>query len=234
MEAPIEFPDPSEAGPEGFLAVGGNLNVSKLLSAYRAGIFPWPMTGFPLAWFSPDPRAILTFDKFHVPRSLQKAKYRALNDGWHFSMDRAFSEVIAACAGIARKGQDGTWITPRLLAAYLALHRAGYAHSIELWDRNGKLLAGMYGVEVDGIFSGESMFHHASNGSKLVLEHTIEYLKSKSATWMDIQVMTPHLQALGAEEMERGAFLRKLSADQRRARERQVRLFGDTDSPRKN
>ena len=201
----VRFPDPRQASEEGIVAVGGDLEPESLKLAYGQGIFPWPMEGFPLAWFCPADRAILEFERLHVPRSLKKVLRQSQ---FTFTVNRAFRQVIEACAESPRPGQDGTWITTDMIEAYSVFHELGYAHSVEVWD--GELLVGgIYGVEVDGVFSAESMFHRVSHASKIALLHLIQYLQAKGLTWMDIQVMTPHMEKLGAFTISRDEFLER-------------------------
>lgn len=205
------FPNPRSANftPEGIIAIGDDWSVETLIWAYRSGVFPWPIDGAPLCWFCPDPRAILNFSKLHLPKSLLRKKRK---NPYQLSQDQAFSEVIEACASTPRPGQIGTWITPQLKMAYLGLHKHGYAHSIEVWE--GKtLVGGIYGVDSGGVFSAESMFFHRPYCSKLALLALIEHLQSKGLEWMDIQVMTPHMKSLGAEEISRVEFLDLLEKD---------------------
>ncbi len=226
-----KFPNPREAPPDGLLAIGGDLHPASLILAYSKGIFPWPVpdpdsapgseeSEMILAWFSPDPRAILDFSVLHLPRSLAKA---GRNAGFHFTLDQAFDQVIEACAQVPRPGQPGTWITPSMLEAYRDLHRLGIAHSAETWREN-QLVGGIYGVEVQGCFAGESMFHRETNASKLALLHLVAELRTRGIEWMDIQMMTPHLEALGAREISRDEYLTKLSRTQALGR----RPFGDS------
>jgi leucyl/phenylalanyl-tRNA--protein transferase len=212
-----EFPDPRSANRDGIVAVGGDLHPRSLLLAYRQGIFPWPVEGFPLLWFCPAERGVLEFRELHLPRSLARARRQTL---LRFSVDTAFAEVIRACAATPRPGQDGTWITPQIIAAYIRLHRMGITHSIEAW-RGERLVGAIYGVEVDGAFAAESMFYHEPDASKLALLHLIEHLRARGLDWLDIQVLTPHLARLGAKAIPRDAFLEKL----RRTRARGLRLF---------
>ncbi len=207
--APNEiFPDPeTHADEQGIVAVGGSLSIERLTSAYRRGIFPWPVEGYPMLWFSPDPRAILEFDRLHLGRSLRKSMKRS---EFTVTVDEAFKQVIIACGRVPRPGQDGTWITPELLRAYVKWHEAGAAHSIEVWER-GMLVGGLYGVEVDGAFSGESMFHARPDASKFALLYLVQWLQSRGLEWMDIQMLTPHMEALGARAIPRSAFLKKLT-----------------------
>jgi leucyl/phenylalanyl-tRNA--protein transferase len=214
----IEFPDPRNADPEtGLLAVGGDFGVERLRAAYRGGIFPWPMGvgGFsaeevPPLWFSPDPRAVLFFEELHIPRSLARARRKS---ALRYTVDRAFTEVIEACAAAPRPGQDGTWITSKMLEAYIDLHRAGHAHSFEAWDGE-KLVAGLYGVDAGGAFAAESMFHHQDNASKLLVLEVIDHLRARGVQWLDIQVMTPHMERLGAREIKRQHYLALLEEAQ--------------------
>ena len=190
------------------------------MQAYRQGIFPWPHEGYPLLWFSPDPRAILNFDSLHIARSLARIRRRMLREGWTVTVDRAFPEVIALCSRVPRPGQSGTWITPQIKEAYVQLHRLGHAHSVEAW-REGILLGGIYAVDAGGAFAAESMFYLESNASKLALLGLVDYLKERGLEWLDIQMLTPHLQSLGACEIPRAVFLNKLAA----ALERGLKLF---------
>ncbi len=203
------FPDPRTVRGD-IVAFGNDLRVKVLRDAYRHGIFPWPHDDLPMPWFSPRRRAVLIFDELHVGRSLQKI---ARKTPFTFSIDRAFSRVIAACAEAPRPDQDGTWIEPAIIEAYTALHRAGDAHSVEVWDGED-LVGGVYGVDSGGVFTGESMFYRKPNGSKLALLHLIDHLRERGATWLDCQVMTPHMEALGARLITRTRFLDMLEAAQ--------------------
>jgi leucyl/phenylalanyl-tRNA--protein transferase len=203
----INFPDPRYASEEGIVALGGVLSTENLLRAYRRGIFPWPIEGLPLPWFCPGERAILEFRDLHVSRSLRYAMKRS---ALRFSIDEAFPQVIRACAGAKRAGEAGTWITPGIIHAYCELHRLGYAHSAEAWEGES-LVGGVYGVEVDGAFGGESMFYLRPNASKLALLFLIKELQASGLDWMDIQMMTPHMAALGARLIPRDEFLERLA-----------------------
>jgi leucyl/phenylalanyl-tRNA--protein transferase len=160
---------------------------------------------------------VLDFDRLHVPRSLARARRRST---LRFTIDADFPAVLRACASAPRPGQDGTWITPAITAAYLRLHRLGHAHSVEAW-RDGRLVGGLYGLDVDGAFGGESMFHTEPNASKLVLLFLVEHLRARGLDYLDVQVMTPHLERLGAHTMPRAAFLARLAA----TRARRLALF---------
>lgn len=218
----VRFPDPRGATREGIVAVGGDLHIDSLRLAYRQGIFPWPHDGLPLLWFCPPRRAVLDFADLHIPSRLARLRR---NCGLTFTIDRAFADVIANCRSAPRPGQQGTWITGEIQEAYRALHRAGDAHSVEAWDERGDLVGGMYGVESGGAFAGESMFYRQSGASKLALLHLIERLSARGLDWLDIQMMTPHMQALGATEISRSVFLARLKATQARG----LRLFDPAD-----
>lgn len=209
---PSRFPDPRYVRGD-VVALGDDLRVETLRDAYRHGIFPWPHDELPLPWFSPRRRTVIFFDELHVGRTLQKASRRS---GFTFTIDRAFDAVIAACASARRADDEGTWIGPDIIAAYTRLHRSGDAHSVEVW--NGDALAGgLYGIDAGGAFTGESMFHLEPNASKLALLHLVDHLRSRGATWLDCQVMTPHMQALGAREIPRARFLDMLAEAQAKA-----------------
>lgn len=229
---PRFFPSPSalveHPDPDGVVAIDGDLSVATLLEAYRLGIFPWPTDVRlrprgpivnVLLWFCPPERAILEFQNLQINRSLARARRRALASGeLRFTIDRAFREVMQACASVPRPGSEGTWITEPLLEAYGNLFDQGHAHSIEVWDAEGNLVGGVYGVEVDGIFAAESMFHRVSDASKLALLHLMEWLQGRGIAWIDIQMMTPHLEKLGARPLPRRDYLKLLSASRRRAK----------------
>jgi leucyl/phenylalanyl-tRNA---protein transferase len=199
------------------VAVGGELDPETLVRAYRHGIFPWPVEGLPLLWFCPRERAILELAQVHVGRSLARARRRST---LRFTVDAAFPAVIAACAESPRPGQESTWITPPILAAYTRLHALGVAHSVEAWQGDA-LVAGVYGVDVDGAFAAESMFHRESDASKLALLHLVDVLRAGGLDWLDVQVMTPHLERLGARSIPRREFLARLA----RTRARGLRIF---------
>jgi leucyl/phenylalanyl-tRNA--protein transferase len=204
------------------------MHPDSLLLAYRQGIFPWPIEGAPaLTWFSPLERGILDFGELHLPRSLRKF---AAKTPYRFTFDQAFDQVIDACQAAFRPGQPGTWITQELRDAYVEFHREGHAHSVEAWlpteqegspaNSNGELVGGLYGVYLDGVFAGESMFFKKPNASKLALLHLIDRLRSNGIEWMDIQVQTPHMQALGGKLIPRDEFLERLQRTHARFRGR--------------
>ena len=198
------MPDPRRAPAHGLIAAGGDLMPGTVLAADRTGIFPWPDVDGRLLWFSPDPRAILPLDCFHVSRSLQRTRRRAL---FTVTRDRDFSAVVAGCA----TSHGATWITPEMRAAYAELHRLGWAHSVEVW-RDEQLAGGVYGVTVGGLFAAESMFHHAADASKVALASLVEHLAASGFVLLDVQLLTPHLASLGAIEVSRNEYLSRLAA----------------------
>ncbi len=202
------FPDPAEAESDGLLAVGGDLSPLRLINAYAAGVFPWYGPESPILWWSPDPRPILEPAALHVPRSLR----RTLNSGrFHFSFDRDFGAVIRACAAQPRPGQDGTWILPEMIEAYERLHQLGFAHSLEARDREGGLVGGIYGLALGRAFFGESMFHAVSGASQAALAVLLRHLGGRGYHFLDCQQATPHVLRLGAREIPRTEFLRRLN-----------------------
>ncbi len=220
----IDFPDPRTFRyaewirigdylypADGIVHFGGELSVENLRNAYRAGIFPWYTEGIPLPWHCPDERAILEFSELKIPRSLEKIRRKG---ELTFTIDKAFRAVIRECSLAYRPGQGGTWITNEFEQKYTELYETGMAHSVEAWDAGGNLVGGLYGVDADGVFCGESMFYKVPNASKLAVLFLIDHLRSRGSTWLDSQVMTPHFEALGAKEIDRGEFLDKLKETQ--------------------
>jgi leucyl/phenylalanyl-tRNA---protein transferase len=209
-----EWLSPDPADELGLVALDYNLSPERLISAYRHGIFPWPDSSpfSPIPWVCPPQRAILEFERLHVPHNLRKSR-RALA-ALRFTVDQAFEDVITACAAAARPGQRGTWITPAMTGAYIELHRLGYAHSVEAWE-DGELMGGLYGVSAAGVFTGESMFHRVDDASKLCVLHLIEHLRARGSTWLDIQQMSRHFALLGARVISRTEFLAKLAEERR-------------------
>lgn len=206
------LPDPADADADGVVGIGADLSPGTLVDAYRRGIFPWPHTGIPLPWFSPDPRGILRFSSVHVSRSLRRTLRQA---GWTSTVDAAFTSVVAACA----QRDGGTWITPSMMRAYRRLHELGWAHSIEIWD-GAALVGGLYGVQLGGVFTGESMFHRRADASKAALLDLASRFAAAGGHCIDVQVLTDHLARLGATEEPRDRFLEDLA----RVRERDVRM----------
>ncbi len=197
-----DFPPAERAGRDGLLAVGGDLSPRRLLRAYGWGIFPWYGEGEPVLWWSPTPRFVLFPREFHCGATLKKVLRRG---EFHFTFDRAFAEVIQACA-LPRQDQPGTWITPDMLAAYVELHRLGYAHSLEAW-KSGGLAGGLYGVSLGRCFFAESMFHFENNASKAVLAVLAAALVRMKFVVIDCQVPTPHLARWGARSIPRRRYL---------------------------
>jgi len=191
--------------PNGLLAIGGDLSVPRLLRAYRSGIFPWYMPGEPLLWWSPDPRCVFGTHHMHVPRRLRRW---LKGSTWTVTADRDFAAVIDGCAA-PRLGDGGTWISPEMRAAYLALHEQGHAHSIEAWDGT-RLVGGLYGVALGRMFFAESMYSAEDNGSKVALLMLAAQLREWHWPMIDAQLASTHLRTLGAVLMRRSAFLRAL------------------------
>lgn len=199
------LPDPARADEDGVVGIGADLAPSTLVDAYRRGIFPWPHPGVPLPWFSPDPRGVVPLDGMRISRSLRRTLRRC---GWETTVDVAFDRVVAACG--ADRGEDGTWITSAMARAYGRLHELGWAHSIEVWDAD-RLVGGVYGVQVGGVFTGESMFHREDDASKVALLDLVTRLRAAGGMLLDVQLTTPHLVSLGAVDLPRAEFLDLLS-----------------------
>lgn len=200
----LSFPDPKSASPEGIVAYGGDLTPSRVMMAYRMGIFPWYSANDPILWWSPDPRLIFEFDDFKLRRSLRKKIAQ-----FEIRFDTAFSQVIRECGSVPRRGQRGSWILPEVIEAYEELHGMGLAHSIEAYQ-DGILVGGLYGVSVGRVFCGESMFAKVSDASKVAFAVLIEHLKEWGYDFIDCQVPTEHLKSLGAKEVSRDVFLERL------------------------
>jgi leucyl/phenylalanyl-tRNA--protein transferase len=189
---------------DGLIAYGGDFSVELLREAYSKGIFPWPQEDMPILWFSPDPRGVLDFSDFHVSTSLKK--WARTHEQWSYTFNQNFSQVMEQCRLQKRPGQNGTWILPEMEKAYLELFQRGEALSLEVWEEQ-QLIGGIYGVLIDGIFSGESMFHLKKNASKMALWKLVEELKSRGHQWMDIQMVTPVLAGFGGKLISRNEFL---------------------------
>jgi len=196
------FPPVGQADPDGLLAVGGDLSTERLLLAYRRGIFPW-YEGRYILWWCPDPRFVLFPDELKESKSMKQLIKR---DAFDFRTDTAFSDVISNCKTISRKGQESTWITDELRAAYTRLHEAGYAHSAEAW-LDGQLAGGLYGIRMGNVFFGESMFSRRSNASKYAFIRYIRQLRDEGVQLIDCQVYTEHLESLGARMIPRAVFI---------------------------
>jgi leucyl/phenylalanyl-tRNA--protein transferase len=199
------FPPAESAHHSGVLAIGGKLRAEWLIDAYRHGIFPWPFSDGTLAWWSPDPRAIVPLEACHIPQRLART---CRNGHFEVDVDRAFADVIHHCATVDDR-VDGTWITQGIERAYRELHEAGIAHSVEV-RRDGRLVGGLYGIALGGMFAAESMFHLERDASNVALVHLFERLTSRGYQLLDIQQLTPHLQRFGAIEIPRDAFLARL------------------------
>jgi len=205
------LPPPDGAPGDAPLAAGRDLGPQRLLEAYRQGIFPWFGPGQPVLWWSPDPRMILPLEAFRIRRSLAKVMRRARHTGhWQLRLNTAFDETMRACAA-PREGQPGTWITPAMRAAYGALHRRGFAHSIETWAGD-RLVGGLYGVSIGRMFFGESMFAREPDASKVALAGLVTMLRACDFHVIDCQQNTRHLASLGAHEIARASFLRQMRA----------------------
>ena len=201
------FPDPRHADAHGWVCLGDSLETPVLLDAYRHGIFPWPVPGYPVPWCSPDPRGILPLEKVHISRRLQ----RTIRSGrFETSIDRDFRGVITGCAGMPER-RDEVWITASMIEAYCRLHEEGHAHSVETWQ-GGELVGGVYGVAIGRFFAGESMFHRATDASKVALARLIEHLRGQGCLLFDIQMVTAPTARFGAVEVSRNAYLDRLAA----------------------
>jgi leucyl/phenylalanyl-tRNA--protein transferase len=200
---PTEFPNPDLCDDEGLVAIGGDLSSERLMQGYRQGIFPWYNEGFPLLWWCPNPRAVISLDRLHVSQSMRRLiRHRTLRVTWN----RAFADVILAC-GENRPG--GTWILPEMRAAYERLHALGCAHSVEVW-KEGALVGGLYGVQCGAVFAAESMFHSETNASKVALVAAVKSAFHAGIELFDVQFATPHLKTLGVYEVQRSFYLKRV------------------------
>ena len=210
------LPDTRQALPAGseapgLLAAGGELTTERLTEAYSKGVFPWYSTGQPVLWWSPEPRMVLMTDEFRLKRSLRKTLAKFIRtSGCEVRIDSAFRRVIEACAGTPRDGQDGTWIVPEMIEAYVAWHQLGRAHSVETWI-DGELAGGLYGVNLGRMFFGESMFSHRTDASKIALAALVCFCREHGIAMIDCQQRTGHLASLGGRELPRTEFERSLS-----------------------
>ena len=209
------FPDPRLTLDEGILDISDDLRVERLFEAYSFGIFPWPHEDLPTLWYCPNERGVLDFSDLHVPDSLAKFLRKT---SWGFSVNREFDRVLEHCAAAPRPNQKGTWITKKLNKAYREFHRAGYAHSLEVWEAD-ELIGGLYGVYVGGVFCGESMFFLKSNASKFALIKLIGFLKENGLSWIDIQMVTPLMKSLGGKYIPRERFLQRLEISKKSAKQ---------------
>ena len=201
------FPSPEQASDEGIVAVGGDLKPERVMLAYRKGIFPWFESDDFLLWWSPDPRMVLFPDQVKISKSMRAVLRKKQ---FEVTFNKAFDDVVEACAKVKRFGQNGTWITPGLMEAYSTLHTQGHAHSVEVWEE-GVLVGGLYGIDLGTVFCGESMFSKANNASKVALISLAKELKKNKYKLIDCQVPTQHLVSMGAESIPRAEFLTYLS-----------------------
>ena len=203
-----DFPNPTSAAkdPDGLLAVGGNLAPSTILNAYSMGIFPWYNDQDPILWWSPSIRCVIYPDQLHISKSLKKYIRK---HPFSVTIDRSFHQVIRACA--ERGNSRDTWITSDMISAYTELHSLGHAHSLEVWE-NKRLIGGIYGLAVGAVFCGESMFSHATNGSKIAMLYLCQHLDAKGFKLLDCQLANEHLLTMGGQTMKRGDFLSQLAA----------------------
>ncbi len=202
----IAFPPPHLADSDGLLAVGGDLSVKRLLTAYRMGIFPWYAEEEPILWWSPDPRLVLYPHEIRISRSLSKLMRKGT---FRVTMDTAFERVIRECAGVRSEKFEETWLVEEMIEAYIRLHGAGFAHSVEAWHGD-ELVGGLYGVSIGKAFFGESMFTRRSNASKVAFAGLTAFLLQRNYAMVDCQVKTDHLMSMGAREVPRKLFLAQL------------------------
>jgi len=204
LNDPTAFPDVELAltDPDGLLAIGGDLSVERLTAAYQRGIFPWYSDGQPIIWWSPNPRAVLFLDNLKISRSMKKTLRK---DDYTVTFDRAFNNVIEACA-VSRRDGFGTWIVDDMKDAYLNLYQHGIAHSVEVW-REDELIGGLYGVSLGTAFFGESMFSRKTDASKIALVYLVRQLRQWNFGFIDCQVYSKHLGSLGAEQINRQSFI---------------------------
>ncbi|MCB0414555.1 MAG: leucyl/phenylalanyl-tRNA--protein transferase [Bdellovibrionales bacterium] len=210
----VHFPDPCSPLLDDIVLADDRIDTNILLEAYSHGIFPWPHDEYPLLWFCPSHRGILRFENLHVSKSLYKFVEKT-RERYTYKLDNDFSGVVEACSKAPRKGQLGTWINDHLKPHYMGLNKKGYAHSIEVYENN-YLVGGLYGVFVNGVFSGESMFHLQDNVSKLALLKTVYWLKGLGMDWMDVQMVTPLLKAFGASYVKKLDYFKLLRATQKK------------------
>jgi leucyl/phenylalanyl-tRNA--protein transferase len=201
----LVFPNPGLADPDGLLAIGGDLKPERLIQAYKNGIFPWFSEGDPICWYAPPERCVIFPENMIISKSMYKV---FKSDTFNVTYDQSFKEVIENCAKIGRKDQAGTWITDQMREAYVELHKRGYAHSVEVWQ-DGLLIGGLYGVQINAVFCGESMFSKVSNASKCAL---IWLCQHKNFSMIDCQLPNNHLMSLGAEMIDNGQYMNWLKA----------------------
>ncbi len=203
----IIFPSVASSNEDGLLAIGGDLSVDRLMLAYRSGIFPWYSAGEPILWWSPNPRFVLFPNKLKVSKSMKKL---LRNEAFTVTFNQHFEEVISNCSQSKRKGQEGTWITNEMKAAYIELHTLGYAKSVEVWNGDN-LVGGLYGIDLGTVFCGESMFSLETNASKFGFIKWVQHLEKEKYHLIDCQVHSEHLESLGAEMLTRDVFISHLT-----------------------
>jgi len=200
----LSFPDPNDANEDGIVAWGGDLNPSRIIRAYQSGIFPWYSNQDPILWWSTNPRLIMELDDFKLSRSLQKSIKK-----FNYAFDKNFTQVMQECATIKREGQNGSWINKELIESFEILHGMNIAHSVETYQ-DGVLVGGLYGLVIGKVFCGESMFAHQNDASKAAYAMLVKHLKEWGYDFIDCQVPTNHLKSLGAKEVTREYFLKRL------------------------
>ena len=210
----IQFPPVEQADENGIVWIGGKLTIENLQAAYSQGIFPWPHEGLPLLWFCPEQRGVLRFSDFRIPRSTQRELKKA---AFEITFDTFFDKVIRQCSLQKRSGQRGTWITPEMQEVYREMHKRGLAHSVECWSQ-GELVGGLYGVYIQGVFSGESMFHSQTGASKQCVVTLVDQLGKMGHEWFDIQMVTPVLETFGGSYVSRNDYLSLLKTAQSKNR----------------
>ena len=209
-----DFPNPTAADPDGIgmIAMGGDLAPETLISAYARGLFPWFNENDPIAWWCPEPRCVMIPADYQPSKSLRKQARRA-RARWHLTVNKAFAKVIRACS-LPRSDElpegDHTWIHEEMIEAYTKLHAYGFAHSVEVWDEQGQLIGGLYGLKIGHIYFGESMFHTATNASKLAFWGLMRLCEQSGVAMVDCQLRNDHLLSLGAITMPRTEFLTQL------------------------
>ena len=205
LDDELWFPNANDALPDGLLAIGGDLSIERLILAYRNGIFPWFDDDVPM-WWSPDPRFVLYPEELRISKSMKQLLKK---EPFEFKVNTSFEKVITNCQQKPRKDQDGTWITQEVRAAYIQLHKLGYAHCAETWQEE-ELVGGMYGIKMGTVFFGESMFSHRSNASKYAFIKYMQILQAEGVQLIDCQIHTNHLESLGARMMPRPEFINKV------------------------
>lgn len=208
LSSELFFPPVSQANRDGILAIGGDLSSERLKLAYKSGIFPWFEAGEPIMWWSPNPRMVLFLDEMIVSKSMRNILNRNI---FKVTFSQNFRDVISNCQNIERDGQNGTWITNDMIEAYCKLHELGMAKSVEVWQ-DEVLVGGLYGIDMEHIFCGESMFSRVSNASKVAFIALVNHLKEENYKLLDCQVYNPHLESLGCREIDRDDFIEILKS----------------------